>query len=142
MAEYVVLTDRLTGPVNEKGRATKYLRGDVVSDFSEDVVEKLTGIGAIAKKSSAEAKTAVEQPGTLHPAEVGGADDAAPTPHVAPAASDLVAAANSRQPQPVSRPAKTANKSTWVDYAVRSGQMTQEQAEAVATRDELRDQLN
>lgn len=143
MADYVVLTDRLAGPVDEETkRAKRYRRGDVVSDFTDEAVEKLLEIGAIAKKGSDEGKAAVESPASTHPAETGVATGhGVPRPHVDPATSDLVADANSRRPQAVARPAKTAGKDAWVDYAVRSGQKTQEAAED-STRDELRDQLS
>lgn len=155
--KWVVLSDRLyTLHPDGKGdprRQKKHFRGDELTGLSEDDVKRYTKAGAIAPAGSGEAKAAEDTPTVVHPAEVSAADALhVPTHQTSPSASSIVAQASS-EPAPVvtsvvsvsdgsdfRRPAKSAVKDEWVDYAVKSGQKTREQAEATP-RDELRDTL-
>lgn len=154
--KWVVLSTRLyTLRDDAKGdprKQKKHFRGDVLTGLSEDDVKRFTKAGAIAAAGSDDAKQAEVSPAVVHPAEVSAADALhVPTHQTEPSASAIVAEQSIAAP-PVPtinsvsdggetrRPAKSAVKDEWVDYAVATGQLTE--AEALATsRDELRETL-
>lgn len=133
MTEYTVLATELhqqTSAVWEHGmlrvELKKYRRGDTVSDLSADDVERHLASGAIAAKSSDEAKVAAEFPTTAPPI-------VAPVPPDVPVAGAAVID-DERSDQ---RPKQTAPKSDWQAFRIASG-WTEEEAEA-ATKAELVD---
>lgn len=155
--KWVVLSTRLyTLRDDAKGdprKQKKHFRGDVLTGLSEDDVKRFTKAGAIAAAGSDDAKQAEASPAVVHPAEVSAADALhVPTHQTEPSASAIVAEQSVNEPAQLPtinsvsdggetrRPAKSAVKDEWVDYAVATGQLTE--AEALATsRDELRETL-
>jgi hypothetical protein len=149
--KWVVLSTRLytlhpDGNGNPR-RQKKHFRGDVLTGLSEEDVRRFTKARAIAPDGSPEAKAAQGAPESLHPSELSIAAAAAPTaaavvaePSAAPAAPTTSIVSVSDGAERVSRPPKSATKDKLVAYAVDSGQMTEEQAQATS-RNELRDKL-
>lgn len=118
----------------DDGTDKEYRRGDSVSGLSSDDVERFKKAGAIASGEEAQRAKATPEP---NPDDVE-VSEPLPTGITRPQASEIVPDVASAPP--MARPAKAANKEAWVDYAVRSGQMTQDDAEA-KSRDKLRDEL-
>lgn len=128
---YVVTSDRLWR-VGEGGAYVTYFRGDTVTGLSEEDVERYKRAGAIASHSSDDARAAKEAPAVRHPAELSDSEPAA-----APQASDIVAEVNATA-QPRELPAKSASKEAWTEYAVSTGQLTEDECDALG-RDGIRD---
>lgn len=139
--KWVVLSARLyTLRDDAKGdprRQKKHLRGAVLTGLSEDDVRRFTKARAIAPYGDDEAKAAQVVVAPPHPSEVSVADAQAATP-APPAATSIVSISDGAER--VSRPPKSATKDKLVAYAVESGQMTEEQAQATS-RNDLRDKL-
>jgi hypothetical protein len=160
MAEekWVVLATRLfTLHPNGKGdprRQKKHFRGDVLTGLSEDDVRRFTKARAIAPYGDDEAKAAQVIATPPHPSELSVADALAAVPTQTDAPAPAAAAEQNAGASPgptsivsisdgaeqVSRPPKSATKDKLVAYAVKSGQMTEEQALATS-RNDLRDKL-
>lgn len=113
MTAYTVLATELhqqTSAVWDHGmlrvEIKKHRRGDTVSDLSKEDIARHLKTGAIATKSSDEAKTAVEYPTIPAPVEV-------PVPPDVPTAGAAVVE--------IERPKQAASKADWEEYAVASG---------------------
>lgn len=138
---YTVTATRLDR-IDKDGKRKKYYRGDSISGLSAEDVERYKGAGAIASGSSDDAKAAKDDPAAANPAETSAADAVTtpdPTGLAQPQASDVVPQKNSAQP--VAKPPRAGSTDAWRDYAVQSGQLTQEEADK-RSRDDLRDSLN
>lgn len=111
----------------------RYYRGDTVTDLSAADVERHLATGAIAPKSSAEAKAAKDEP----PPEPADLEYVAPADQPGPvvAEASVVRAPDAE----VAKPRNAATKAAWVDYAVSKG-WDREAAEGL-TRDKLRAQV-
>lgn len=134
-SKYIVTADRLA-TADKEGNRTRYYRGDEISGLSESDVDRFTKAGAIAAPSKPEAKEAEE-----HPAEVPHGESSWPEdPPEHPSASAIVADRNSAPAVTVARPPNAATKERWVEYAVASGQLSEDEAESL-TRDKLRDRV-
>lgn len=137
---YTVTATRLDR-VDKDGKRKKFYRGDPITGLSAEDVERYKVAGAIASGSSDDAKAAKDDPATANPAET--SDPAAvtapvPTGLAQPQASDIVSVQNS--PQPIVKPPRAGSTEAWREYAVASGQLTQEEADK-KSRDDLRDTL-
>lgn len=120
MAAYTVLATQLhqqTSAIWDHGmlrvETKKYRRGDTVTDLSDADIERHLASGAIAPKSSDEAKAAAEYPTTSAPV-------------VAPVAPDVptagtVIADDFDDDAPLERPKQTASKADWEAYAESCG---------------------
>jgi hypothetical protein len=133
--KFTVTADRLS-TADKDGNRTRYYRGDTITGLPEADVERFLRAGAIAKPSEPVAKDAEE-----HPAEVPHGESSWPEESDAlPPASAIVAERNSTAPVTVERPPNAATKERWVEYAVASGQLSEDEAESL-TRDKLRDRV-
>lgn len=138
---YVVTATRLDRVDEKTGERKRYYRGDPVTGLSEVDVDRYKRAGAIASSSNDEAKAAKDAPASPNPAETSNPEAASapiPTGISTPQASDVVAEKNS--PPPLERPANAASQEAWAEYAVMTGQLTNEEA-AKLKRNEIRDRV-
>lgn len=103
-------------------KIVKYTRGDIVEGLSDEDVQRLLKAGAIVDTDATDDASA-DGPGAGDPAPSPGDGQPAPTGDPAPATGE---------PE---RPAQTATKEAWEQYAIAKG-VPEEQAKA-ATRQDL-----
>jgi hypothetical protein len=140
MADSYVVTATVLYTRDKEGNQSRYFRGETVSGLSKDDVERFKAANAIASPGDAEAKDAKAHPAEADHAATSVGPRTEPERHEPdPSASEIMAARNSGI-SAVKRPPNTATDKVWREYAVESGQMTEEQAKKLS-RDELRDEL-
>lgn len=139
---YTVTADRLHVVDPDTGKRRTYYRGDSVSGLPKAAADRYKGLGAIASAGGDAAAEAKDNPTAPNPSEASTGEPTAPAPTgiTVPQASEIVADTNGGAAPAVVRPPNAGTTEAWRDYAVQSGQLTREEADAKG-RDALRDSL-
>lgn len=140
MADGYTVTATVLYTLDKDDQRVAHFRGDTVTGLSKADVDRFKAAGAIASPGDAEAKDAKAHPAVADYAADSSGEASQPRRHEPdPRASEIVAASNSGI-SAIKRPPNAATVDVWRDYAVESGQKSQDEAKKMS-RDELRDEL-